>query len=263
VETFDGHTLRRSLRLADDTTVLVALSLRRDGRGVRLEVMPGDDASVAAAIRIARRLLDLDADPETIDRSLAADRALRPRIDARPGIRLPGAADGFELAVRAILGQQITVRGARTMVGRIVELAGAPIAERTGFNGITNVFPTADRLADAALERIGLTRARARTLRRLAELVAEGGLDLSGDADPAATRATLLGIPGVGPWTVEYVAMRGLRDPDAFPANDLGVRKGFQALGLDSTPPAIRERAERWRPWRGYAAMHLWAAASG
>jgi AraC family transcriptional regulator of adaptative response / DNA-3-methyladenine glycosylase II len=251
------------MRPGDDTTIVVGLSADPGGRHVRLDVSADDDTAVADATRIARRLLDLDADPATIGRSLSADRALRPLVAERPGIRLPGCADGFELAVRAILGQQITVRGARTMAGRIVELAGTPIEERAGFDGITHAFPTAERLAEAPLERVGLTRARVDTLRGLARLVAGGVLDLSGDAEPAAARGTLLAIPGVGPWTVEYVAMRGLRDPDAFPASDLGVRKGFEVLGLASTPPAIRERAERWRPWRGYAAMHLWAAASG
>jgi AraC family transcriptional regulator of adaptative response / DNA-3-methyladenine glycosylase II len=210
---------------------------------------------------IVRRWLDLDADPEGSGAALARDPALRPLVAARPGIRVPGAVDGFELAVRAVLGQQITVRGARTLAGRIVQRAGTPIAG--GPDGITHTFPTAADLAATSLDGLGLTGSRIATLHRLSELVAAGTLDLSGTGDPEGTRATLLAIPGVGPWTVAYVAMRALRDPDAFPATDLGVRRGFEALGLEASPAAIDARAERWRPFRAYAAMLLWTAAAG
>lgn len=207
-----------------------------------------------------RRWLDLDADPRTIDEALGRDPILRPLVAASPGVRVPGAVDGFELAVRAVLGQQITVRGARTLAGRIVRAAGTPIAD--GPEGVTHAFPAAADLAGASLDGLGLTGGRIATLHRLSELVADGELDLGGTGDPEETRATLLAIPGVGPWTVAYVAMRALRDPDAFPATDLGVRRGFEALGLEASPAAIAARAERWRPYRAYAAMLLWTAVA-
>ncbi len=125
-------------------------------------------------------------------------------------------------------------------------------------DGITHLFPTAEQVAAASFDGIGLTGRRATTLRQLAELVAGGDLDLSGHGDPEVALDKLLAIPGVGRWTASYVAMRALRDPDAFPATDLGIRAGMTAAGLPTTPAAVEERAERWRPWRGYAAMHLW-----
>ena len=174
----------------------------------------------------------------------------------RPASACPGAADGFELAVRAILGQQVSVRAARTFAGRIVEASGTPLERPV--DGVTHLFPTAGQLAESSLGSLGLTTARAATLQRVAELVAAGELDLSGATDHAATAGRLLAVPGIGPWTVAYVSMRALRDPDAFPVGDLGVRLGFEALGLPSAPAAMREHAERWRPWRAYAVMHLW-----
>ena len=147
---------------------------------------------------------------------------------ATPGIRVPGAADGFELAVRAILGQQVSVRAARTFAGRIAVASGTRL-ERP-LDGISHLFPTAEQLAGSSLGPIGLTTARAATLQRVAELVASGELDLSGTADREATTEQLLAVPGIGPWTAAYIAMRALRDPDAFPVGDLGVRLGFEAL---------------------------------
>ncbi len=171
---------------------------------------------------------------------------------------MPGAADGFELAVRAILGQQVSVRAARTFAGRIAAANGTPLERPV--DGITHLFPTAEQLAGSSLASLGLTTARAGTLAQVAELAAAGDVDLSGTADPAATAARLLAVPGIGPWTIAYVSMRALRDPDAFPVGDLGVRAGFRALGLPSAPAAMRAHADRWRPWRAYAVMHLWHA---
>ena len=155
-----------------------------------------------------------------------------------------------------MLGQQVSVRAARTFAGRLVASAGTAIDRPVG--GVTHLFPSAERVAGADLQTVGLTRARTATLRRLAQLVADGSLDLSESAERGSTLDALLGIRGIGPWTAAYVAMRALRDPDAFPAGDLGVRVGFEALGLSTTPSAIVAHAERWRPWRAYAVMHLW-----
>jgi AraC family transcriptional regulator of adaptative response / DNA-3-methyladenine glycosylase II len=230
----------------------IALAPRADR--VAVTVTPG--GAVGHAARVARRLLDLDADPAAIARRLGRDPALRPLVRAHPGVRVPGAADGFELVVRAIVGQQVSVAAARTVLGRVATSFGTPVA--TGADGLALAFPGADRLAEARLESLGITGRRAATIRRVAVLVAGGEIDLDGAGDPDDTIGALLEIDGVGPWTAEYVRMRALRDPDAFPAGDLGLRRAFAALGLDATPRAMAERAERWRPWRAYAAMLLW-----
>lgn len=258
VETFDGSTLRRSVRTRDGGAALIGLRAEADRAAVRLEVSLGEPTELAGVVQAARRLLDLDADPGTIDAWLERDPALRRRVRAQPGLRLPGAIDGFELAVRAVLGQQISVRGARTIAGRLVERAGTPVAADPRPDGITHLFPTAEQVASASLDGLGLTTRRAATLRQLAELVAGGDLDLSGSGDPEVALDKLLAVPGVGRWTAAYVAMRALRDPDGFPAADLGIRQGMRVLGLPDTAAAIEARAEGWRPWRGYAAMHLW-----
>jgi AraC family transcriptional regulator of adaptative response / DNA-3-methyladenine glycosylase II len=223
--------------------------LRASGPGPR---------GVAPLVARCRRLFDLDADPSAVGDVLAADPLLAPLVKARPGMRVPGAFDGFELAVRAVLGQQVTVAAARTLAGRLVARCGTPRAPgATGPQpGPAFVFPAAARVAEADLSGLGLTGARQRTLRALASAVAAGELDLDGGADPADTAGRLLALPGVGPWTVSYIAMRALRDPDAFPAGDLGLRRAFEELG--SPAAGLSGRAENWRPWRAYAALHLW-----
>lgn len=203
-----------------------------------------------------RRALDLDADPASIDEALSMDPHMAPLVARLPGIRVPGTFDGFELVVRAIFGQQVSVAGARTSLGRLVARAGTPLERPDG--GITHLFPTAEQIAELPPEAFGMPRSRAETIRRVASLVAGGQLDLSGNAPREDTLGALGELPGIGPWTLGYVAMRALHDPDAFMAGDLGVRKGFEALGLGSTPEAMLARAERWRPWRAYAVMHLW-----
>lgn len=216
---------------------------------VRLRVV--DDADVALVVTRVRRWLDLDADPLPVDRALSADPLLAPLVAARPGLRVPGAVDGAETALLAVLGQQVSLAAARTFAGRLVAAFGAPAPE-----GLT-AFPTPACLAAAGAQELreatGVTGARARTLHGVAVAAAEG-LQLDPSADRAATRAALLALPGIGPWTSEYVALRALRDPDAFPSGDLVLRR---ALG---TPTArlAEERAQSWRPWRGYALLHLW-----
>jgi AraC family transcriptional regulator of adaptative response / DNA-3-methyladenine glycosylase II len=258
VESFDGSTFRRSLRPPNGRPVVMDLTPRLERNEVVLGVSPAAREPSAIVVS-ARRLLDLDAEPEVIDAVLAADAALKPLVRATPGIRLPGTSDGFELAVRAILGQQVSVQAARTFAGRITEASGTPL--KRPLDGVTHLFPTAEQLAATPPGSLGLTSARAATLQRVAELVAAGELDLSGTADREATAERLLAVPGIGPWTVAYISMRALRDPDAFPIGDLGVRRGFEALGLSATHAAMREHAERWRPWRAYAVMHLWVGA--
>lgn len=214
---------------------------------------------LAVAARV-RRVFDTDADPRLIGAYLARDPLLRARVRARPALRVMGAFDPFEWAVRAVLGQQISVRAALTLAARLVERFGVSVAsDREGEP--LRAWPSAVRLANAseeAIASVGLPRARAKTLRALATAVAEGRLVLDGSADPAATNEALLSLPGVGAWTADYVALRSLGFPDAFPAGDLGLRK---ALGGISAA-ACEARAERWRPWRAYAAAHLWMGTS-
>jgi AraC family transcriptional regulator, regulatory protein of adaptative response / DNA-3-methyladenine glycosylase II len=209
-----------------------------------------------------RNLFDLDARPDVIAKHLAGDRLLAPLVKYRPGLRVPGAFDSFELAVRAILGQQVSVRGASTLAGRLAERFGEPI--RAPIGCLNRIAPTAEALAKAggpSLADIGLPKARAESIRTLADAVARGKLDLEPGADPIGTVDRLQELPGIGPWTAQYVAMRALRWPDALPAEDLGLLKASH----QKSAAAFERRTESWRPWRAYGAMHLWvslAAAS-
>jgi len=208
-----------------------------------------DLSNVAGLVNRCRRLFDLDADPVAVDETLGADPMLAQAVRRVPGIRVPGAVDGFELGVRAVLGQQVSVRAARTFAARLVQRCGKPLDAARG--NLTHAFPTADAVAGVDLDGLGLTTARTATLRALATEVATGRLSLDPLADRTETRTRLAAIPGIGPWTVEYVAMRALGDPDAFPASDLVLRR------------AVSEAAtEPWRPWRAYAAMHIWTTAT-
>jgi AraC family transcriptional regulator of adaptative response / DNA-3-methyladenine glycosylase II len=228
---------------------------------------------VAPLVARCRRLFDLDADPWAVRDVLARDPLLAPLVDAHPGLRMPGAFDGFELAIRAVLGQQISVAAASTLAGRLVARCGTPLPETGEDGGPSHLFPTAAQVAAADLSGLGLTGARRRTLEALAGAVAAGEIDLDGGADPAETADRLLALPGVGPWTVSYIAMRALGDPDALPVADLALRRAFAALAPAGRNPARRnpadqnpagqslaDRAEDWRPWRAYAAMHLWTS---
>jgi len=214
--------------------------------------------SLMTIVARVRRMFDSDADPALIGQHLSRDRLLAKRVAARPALRVMGAFDPFEWSVRAVLGQQISVRGALTIAGRLLAQFGVPL-QRTGPDPVVPAFawPDAARLADAkeeSLQGLGLTRARAGTVRRLARAVSDGALVLDRGADPKATREALLAIPGIGPWTAAYIEMRALGWPDAFPSGDLGLRK---ALGGVSAAEC-EARSERWRPWRAYAAAHLW-----
>jgi AraC family transcriptional regulator of adaptative response / DNA-3-methyladenine glycosylase II len=215
-----------------------------------------DLRDLAAAVERCRRLLDLDADPVAIDASLSENPVLERFVARRPGLRVPGHVDGFEVAVRAILGQQISVAGARTIAGRLVTAYGEPLP---GGVSLTHVFPTPEAIAAADPETFPMPTARARALVGLAAAVSGGEVVLDRGADRADVRAALLRLPGIGPWTADYIALRGLGDPDVFMTTDLGVRQGMSRLGL--TGDAYRV-AQRWRPWRSYALMHVWRAGS-
>jgi AraC family transcriptional regulator, regulatory protein of adaptative response / DNA-3-methyladenine glycosylase II len=254
VEAVHDGRYTRTMRAPAGAPIVLELELDRIEASFVLRAT--GSGAFGSVVRSVRRLLDLDADPVAIDSRLGADPVLRELVRSTPGTRLPGAVDGFEIVVRAIVGQQVSVAGARTTLGRITERFGEALAEAVG--SVARVFPTPARLADAPPDGLGMPRARADAIVTVARAVESGELDLSGDADPAATRERLRSIRGVGEWTEEYVAMRALGDRDAFPVGDLGVRRGFRRLGLPDDPRSMRQRAERWRPWRAYAVIHLW-----
>jgi len=204
-----------------------------------------------------RRVFDLDADPDTIRRALATEARMARLVAARPGLRVPGAWHPWEIATRAIVGQQISVQAATTIVGRVVERVGGRVA--TPFPALTRLFPDAAAVAGADLTNIGMPGRRVDTLKRFAAGVADGTIRLEATGGPDDTVRALCAVPGIGPWTAEYIALRALGEPDAFPAGDLGLRK---ALGNGVPVPELEvaAAAEAWRPWRGYAAMYLWSS---
>ena len=205
-----------------------------------------------------RDLLDLRSDPLTIGAHLSSDPWLSPLVLANPGLRVPGAWDGFEIAVRAILGQQVSVKAASTMAGRLVQAFGEQLPQ-PGETGLTSLFPSPDRLCEADLTEIGMTRQRAKSIRELARAVNDGELSFTTSSSLEGAIERLAALPGIGAWTAHYIAMRALREPDAFPAGDLGLRRAISADGKSAwSEKDLIERSQTWRPWRAYAAMHLW-----
>jgi AraC family transcriptional regulator of adaptative response / DNA-3-methyladenine glycosylase II len=256
VEEWRDGAYRRTLRLPHGHGV-VALRPGTDHVACRLDLT--DLRDVPVAISRIRRLLDLDADPVAMDDALRADPALQPLVDKAPGRRVPGTVDAAELAVRAVLGQQVSTAAARTLAARLVLAHGEPVQDPAG--GLTHLFPEPAALAGLDPQRLAVPQARRRTLLRLVEALAGGELDLGPGGDREQARARLAALPGIGPWTLELVAMRGLGDPDAFPVGDLGVRRAAADLGLPTAPAALTARAQPWRPWRAYAVQYLWATS--
>ena len=246
VEEVVAGRYRRVLRLPGGVGVA---DLADTGGAIALILALESVADLAVAVERCRRLLDLDADPVAVDDLLGGDPDLAPLVAVRPGLRVPGAVAGDEIAVRAVLGQQISVAAARTIAGRLTRSYGEPLRVPDG--GLTHAFPTAAALA--AADELPMPATRARTLRAICAALASGTVDLGPGGDRDGTRRALLGLPGIGPWTASYIAMRALRDPDVFLDSDLGVRHALDRLGLAYT-------ADRWRPWRSYATMHLWAS---
>nr|WP_204331743.1 AlkA N-terminal domain-containing protein [Geodermatophilus sabuli] len=254
LEEWDGTTFARVLDLPHGPAV-VRLSPSPDGGAAvtaRLRLTALRDLGVAVAR--CRRMLDLDADPAAVDDVLGADPALAALVAAAPGCRVPASPDADELAVRAVLGQQVSVAGARTLTGRLLRAVGTPLAEPVGT--LTHAFPRPAALADADLSAVGLTGARSRTVTALAAALDAGRVSLDAGADRETAVASLRAVPGIGPWTASLVALRGLADPDVWLPGDLALRRSLATLGSSDT-----DAATRWRPWRSYAVLHLWALA--
>jgi len=258
VETVEDGAYRRAIEWAGDSGTLSVREHPRKRCLVASIEGPVSRHADALAAPIAN-MFDLRADPKKIGAALAADPWLAPLIDAAPGLRVPGAWSGFELVVRAIVGQQISVKGATTIIGRLVQRAGERIEGHPHDNTAWR-FPTPAALAAVDLAQIGMPGKRVAALQGFAHAVATGDVPLdSATADASELRAALLALPGIGPWTVEYVAMRAWRDPDAWPAWDLVLMQSICARDPSLVRPTQqRTRTDAWRPWRAYAAMHLW-----
>ena len=253
VEVVELGTYRRSIFVHGGQGYF-EVSHDETNHALNVRVQFGDPRSLFFIVERIRAMFDLNADWAAIVSSLKNDPALAPRLESAPGLRVPGCWNGFELAVRAILGQQITVRGATVLAGRIATAFGQPLYAG---NGLTHLFPAPEALADGKLTNIGLPSARAETIRALARAVCDGRICFDGIVD-SDLLTRLCEIPGIGKWTAQYVAMRALGEPDAFPVGDLGL---LRALPLGSARE-LERRAEAWRPWRAYAAMYLWNVAS-
>jgi len=267
VECAAGTTYARTLRLPHGTGT-VALELTDQSEAGATAFVPAtfrldDLRDLSAAVERVRRLLDADCDPVAVADAFAGDPVLGALTRATPGLRVPGHVDGDELAVRAVLGQQVTVAAARTAAARLTLQYGAPVpaaepppGEPVETSGLTHVFPTADRLAELDPESLPMPRARGRALVSLCRALASGDVRLDRGADRDAVRVSLLGIPGIGPWTADYIALRALGHPDVFLPHDIGIRDALRRVGRD--PAEASRLAAAWSPWRSYAQLHLW-----
>ncbi|WP_079725133.1 DNA-3-methyladenine glycosylase 2 family protein [Pseudoxanthomonas indica] len=224
---------------------------------LKLELHGASPARMLEIVGRLRRMFDLDADPEVIAGALSQDPRLRPLLRKRPGLRLPSGWDGFEIAVRAVIGQQVSVAAARTLTSRLALHYGTALV--TPFDEhLAHLFPTPEVLVDADLTRIGLTRARAQTITEMSRALLDGRVDFRGERTLEDFVARWVALPGIGPWTAQYMAMRALGHPDAFPAEDLVLQKAVPVDGSRMSAKALLARAEAWRPWRAYAVIQLW-----
>jgi AraC family transcriptional regulator of adaptative response / DNA-3-methyladenine glycosylase II len=270
VELVEGGRYGRTLRIDGHAgAVFIERAERGPARATRGAARPADALRVQLSASLLpalmpllarlRHLFDLDADPAAVEAHLAHG-GLAALVRGTPGLRVPGAVDGFDLAVRAVLGQQVSVKAATTLAGRVAAAFGEPLDG--GHPALTHLAATPERIADATvpqLAALGLTRSRAHSILTLARAVADGALRLAPGGNVAATTRQLTALPGIGEWTAQYVAMRALRWPDAFPAADLALRRAWSG----ASAAQLARDAERWRPWRAYAAVHLWAGQAG
>ena len=256
VEEWRDGAYRRTLRLPNGPGIV---SLRPGPEYIACQLALTDLRDLAMAISRCRRLLDLDADPVAVCDLLGADEVLAPLVRKAPGRRVPRAVDAAEMAVRAVIGQQVSTAAAQTHGTRLAECYGEPVTDHAG--GLTRLFPDMTVLAETDAAALAMPASRRQSVLAVARAVASGTLDLGAGADWEVARSVLSSLPGVGPWTVEIVAMRGLGDPDAFTPTDLGVRQAAAGSGLPASPAALIKRAAPWRPWRAYAVQYLWATS--
>ncbi|WP_119717577.1 DNA-3-methyladenine glycosylase 2 family protein [Cognatilysobacter tabacisoli] len=259
VEAVDDASYVRVIGTPDAPGWLRVAHADRD-HALLLTVHGAAPAQLLGIVGRLRRMFDLDADPQAIGDALRASARLRPLLDARPGLRLPSGWDGFEIAVRAVIGQQVSVAAARTLTARLARRYGhaLPAAIAQEAPGIEHLFPTPDALVDADLASIGLTRARADTVRTLSAALLDGRVDFRRERTLDDFVAHWVALPGIGTWTANYIALRALGHPDAFLADDLVLQRATPGDGTRLTARALTARAEAWRPWRGYAVIHLW-----
>lgn len=257
VEEWRDGAFRRTLRLPSGPGI-VALTPHEDPYAdhVTCRLQLADESDLPVAVGACRRLLDLDADAAAIGAALATDSVLAPLVAAAPGRRVPGTVDPAEMAVRVVLGQQVSVTAAGTLASRLAVAAGQPVEDPEG--GLTRLFPTPAAIAAVDPAALAMPASRRTSVLTLAGALADGTVGLGPGTDPAQALDELTGLPGIGPWTRAVIAMRALGDPDAFAPTDLGVRLAARAAGLPATPAALVKRAERWRPWRAYAVQYLW-----
>lgn len=260
VELVEGRTYSRTVGLPHGPGVIrVELDDHDDSDNRGTAQLPvtlqlSDLRDTGPALERCRRLLDADCDPLPVATALAEDPLLAPLVAATPGLRVPGHVDGHEIAVRAVVGQQISVAGARTVLSRLAQSHGAPVD--TGDPGLSRLFPDAATVVTIDPEDLPMPRSRGRALTGLATAVTAGELDLDRGADRDDVRRRLLALPGIGPWTADYIALRALGHPDVFLPSDIGIRDAFLAAGVDPATAAARSSA--WTPWRSYAQLHLW-----
>ncbi|MGC1550275.1 MAG: AlkA N-terminal domain-containing protein [Rhodanobacter sp.] len=259
IEQVDEHSYARVFGPPDAPGWLRLSAWPNEEHALRLQLHCPQPAQMLAVVTRIRRMFDLDADPQAIGNVLRDEKTLRPLLHKRPGLRLPGSWDGFEIAVRAVLGQQVSVAAARTLATRIVHRYGAALSEPVA-PGLERLFPTPEALADADLREIGVTTARAATIRGVARALLDGHVNFRAEQPLDEFVARWVALPGIGEWTAHYMAMRALSHPDAFPAADLILRRA--AAPEEFSTKALMTHAEAWRPWRAYAVIHLWRSMS-
>lgn len=251
-EVVDG-TYRRSLRLPQGAGTV---ELEPVDNCIHARFRLEDVRDLPVAVQRSRVLMGLDSDPQAVVEALGGDPLLGDLVRADPGRRVPGHFDGDELAIRALLGQQVSLAGASTLASRLVFRCGETLERPLG--GVTHLFPEAEALTGLDPDSLSMPGSRGRALVGMSRALADGRLVLDAGADRDEARRRLLELPGIGPWTAAYIAMRALRDPDAFLPTDLGVRRALELLGVDARPAAVERLGERWRPYRAYAVQHLW-----
>jgi len=258
MEAVDERSYARTVATPDGGWAIIQVRPIDGEDALEFRVACADASALLHLSAVARRVFDLASDPATIRTALEPDAVLGPLLMRRPGLRIPGVWDPFECAVRAIIGQQVSFAAGLTLLRRVVERAGTPIA--TPIKGLTHLFPPPVSLMTADLRGLGLTGSRIEAVRRLATVIVEGTLDFGACVEEVVHELTR--IRGIGPWTAQYVALRALGEPDAFPSEDLVLRRTASDPGATLTAPALEKRSESWRPWRAYAAIHLWTAAA-